>query len=131
LPNKPATQPSFEGKLLAEARERLGYSLQYVAERATDVSASGVRLIETTQARAHPKRVASIALVVEVTPEQLDDVGRPDAARRLERFLAIRSEERWRESGPTSQRLAILRDDLSRIIDELRVLEARDRGVDP
>lgn len=90
-----AGQPP-EGRLIEEARERLDISQNEAAKRA---GMSGTRWRQITYGEAsggpgiknpvhgNPETIAKMAHVVEVTVEQLEEVGREDAARVLAGFI--------------------------------------------
>lgn len=75
--------------------------------------------------------IARMARVVDVTPDQLREAGRPDAADLLLTLAGMQAEAEWRSVGTALDRLIALRDELDGIIAELSSAPATAGGSRP
>lgn len=135
MDDRPEQPP--EGKLLTAALKRTGLSQRKAADKAAmseghwRAIATGSRSVNAgvwISVRAPADTLARMARVVEITPEQLEDVGRSDAAEEL-RLMASPDESR---NGAASkedplERLARLTRELNEVQRELREQAERDR----
>lgn len=81
-----------ESELIRDKREAMGISMREAARRAGMPEATW-RQAENGAHRPRREHLAHMALTVEASPAELEQVGRPDAARSLEALLRRRAED--------------------------------------
>lgn len=123
---KPYQRP--EGALIARALKLKGLSVRKAAPDAA-ISDARWRQIMNGHASAGPGQVvpvvgpddtiARMARVAGVTPDQLREAGRTDAADLLLTLAGMQAESDWNRTGTTRDRLVRLRGELDDIINEL------------
>lgn len=113
--------PPPEAELIRERREAMIPRLSHrkAAERAaalgkTTFSTATWQKIETGQYSGGKDRIVLMAMVVGVTPDELEETGRPDAARLLRREIERRAAEE-----PLLQEVALEREDTSEAVMQL------------
>lgn len=74
---------------------------------------------QTVEVRGPDETIARMAHVVGVTPEQLREAGRPEAADLLIALEGMQSESEWQSVGTALDRLIDIREQLNAVIDEL------------
>lgn len=105
---------SNEGELFRRARDARQMTVQELSTR-SGVSTSTVFDVEKERRHVGRQKLALLAAALELTPEQLDEAGRPDAADTLETIL----------SGPAATYRASTTSPISDALDQLTAAELR------
>jgi transcriptional regulator with XRE-family HTH domain len=124
--NQPPTEtpPPPEAVLIRRARGALSLSPEKAAPLADVIRASQWRNIEAGKSYAKDDVLAHMAYVVRVTPEELEEVDRVEAAQILRRIL------REREPGEPGSKLPVGHDFKERIARILASPEAMERAAE-
>lgn len=126
-------QQPAEGKLIQEAMRIRGLSARKAAKDAGMSDARWRQIVngyasagagQTVAVRAPDDTLARMARVVGVTPQQLTQVGRDSAAETLLTLTGMQAESEWQSVGTALDRLLTIRDQLDRVIEDLRAAPA-------
>lgn len=124
-----------EGALIEKALKLAGMSGRHAATEAGISDARWRQIVNGYMSAGGGQAVsvvgpadtlARMARVVGVTPDQLREVGRADAADLLLTLSGMQAEAEWRSVGSALDRLVALRDELDGIIEELANAPAPD-----
>jgi transcriptional regulator with XRE-family HTH domain len=117
-----------EGVLIAAAAKAKGLSARQAAKEAGMSDARWRQIVngyasagagQVVVVEAPEETLARMARVVDVTPEQLREVGRPDAADALLVLGGMYAESDWQNVGTALERLQSIREQLDSVIAEL------------
>lgn len=133
---KPKQRP--EGRVIQDALRIKGLSARQAAKEAHISEARWRQIVngyapagagQTVEVVGPDPTLARMARVAGVTPQQLQDAGRPDAAETLRTLIGMQAESEWQSVGTALERLLRMRDQLDDVIALLRAAPAPTGGV--